>query len=65
MSWVDDAPLCSVVILGELSVGKSALCRNFFRKALAQQQIGDFTLNNETVDELLDEQNAEPEANRK
>ena len=26
------SPSCSVVILGELSVGKSALCRNFFRK---------------------------------
>ena len=58
---------CSVVILGELSVGKSALCRNYFRKNLMQtQELREKTLTNEQISiELLEENLEESDRNRK
>ena len=58
---------CSVVILGELSVGKSALCQNFFRKNLLQpeQSKEKFLTNDNFMDEFLEESQDEGDKNRK
>ena len=55
-----------MVILGELSVGKSALCRNFFQKNQYQSQklSGKFQKKDDFVPELLEESYNDSSKNR-
>ena len=55
----------SVVILGELNVGKSALCRNFFRSGLTGGPEKKRKTVDECGDELFDEPAEESAKNRK